>query len=210
MGRCHAHGGTEFSISSCIPSKYINQGKTLESSFHQKSLPYRPNHFSLTTNSGSHELGPRVTKMIHGFPRFLMAFVGNMNIHLGFPMCQPRSSSQGFKRTHQGPRALMLTLLSLAFPRNGIDSSLQLVSLESLWPSSLLLHVLCVDRDPSVPTSGTKPEDTTRFFHFSLPLDFDKTSNESFLLSRIHVSGLFYLMGRPHHSLDLLSRPHPS
>ena len=104
----------------------------------------------------------------------------------------------------------MLTLLSLAFPRNGIDSSLQLVSLESLWPSSLLLHVLCVDRDPSVPMSGTKPEDTTRPFHFSLPLDFDKTSNESFLLSRIHVSGLFYLMGCPRHSLDLLSRPHPS
>ena len=96
VGRCHAHGGTEFSISSCIPSKYINQGKTLESSFHQKSLPYRPNHFSLTTNSRSHGLGPRVTKMIHGFPRFLMAFFGNMNIHLGFPMCQPRSSSQGF------------------------------------------------------------------------------------------------------------------
>ena len=104
----------------------------------------------------------------------------------------------------------MLTLLSLAFPRNGIDSSLQLVSLESLWPFSLLLHVLCVDRDPSVPTSGTKPEDTTRPFHFSLPLDFDKTSNESFLLSRIHVSGLFYLMGCPRHSLDLLSCPHPS
>ena len=104
----------------------------------------------------------------------------------------------------------MLTFLSLAFPRNGIDSSLQLVSLESLWPFSLLLHVLCVDRDPSVPTSGTKLEDTTRPFHFSLPLDFDKTSNKSFLLSRIHVSGLFYLMGRPCHSLDLLSRPHPS
>ena len=115
VGRCHAHGGTKFFIGSCIPSKYINQGKTSGSSFHQKSLPYGPNHFSLTTNSGSHRLGPWVTKMTPGFAGFLMAFAGNLNIHLGFPMYQPRSSSQGFKRTHQGPMALMLTLLGLAF-----------------------------------------------------------------------------------------------
>ena len=84
------------------------------------------------------------------------------------------------------------------------------MSLESLWSSSPLLHVLCVDRDPSIPMLGTKPEDTIRPFHFSLPLDFDRTSNESFLFSRIPVSGLFYLLGRPHPSQDLLSRPCPS
>ena len=38
-------------------------------------------------------------------------FVENLNIHLGFPICQPMSSSQGFKRTHQGPRTLMFILL---------------------------------------------------------------------------------------------------
>ena len=49
------------------------------------------------------------------FAGYLMAFAGDLNIHLGFPMCQPRSYSQGFKRTHQGLRALMFTLLGLAF-----------------------------------------------------------------------------------------------
>ena len=49
------------------------------------------------------------------FARYLMTFVGNLNRHLVFPMCQPRSSSQGFKRTDRGPRALMLTSLGLAF-----------------------------------------------------------------------------------------------
>ena len=49
------------------------------------------------------------------FARYLMTFARNLNICLGFPMCQPRSSSQCFKRTHQGPRALMLTFLGLAF-----------------------------------------------------------------------------------------------
>ena len=94
--RYHAHGGTKFSIGSCIPNKYMNQGKPSGSSFHQKSFPYRPNHFSLTTNLGSHGLGPWVTKII---PRF----AGNLNIHLGFPMCQLRSFSQSFKRSHLGP-----------------------------------------------------------------------------------------------------------
>ena len=140
-----------------------------------------------------------------------MAFAGNLNIHLGFPMCQPRSSSQGFLPKALKERIKVLgpwcwLFLVWPFPRSG---TLQLVSLESLWPSSLLLHVLYVDQDPLVPTLGTKPEDTTRPFHFSLPLDFDRTSNESFLLSRIPVSGLFYLLGRPRHSLDLLSRPLP-
>ena len=77
------------------------------------------------------------------------------------------------------------------FSKNGINSSLQWVSLESLWPSSPLLHVLCPDWDPSVPMLGTRPEDTSCPFHFSLRLDFDRTFNESFLYSRIHVSGLF-------------------
>ena len=64
-----------------------------------------------------------------------MFFCWNLNIHLGFPICQPTSSSQGFKRTHQDPRALMLILFAaypLARPR-----------------SFFLLHVLWPDRDPS-------------------------------------------------------------
>ena len=67
-------GGTEFSIGSCIPSKYINQGKPSGPSFHQKSLPYRPNHFSLTIHSGSHGLGPWVIKIILGFAGFFNDF----------------------------------------------------------------------------------------------------------------------------------------
>ena len=86
VGRCHAHGGTKFSIGLCIPGKYMNQGKLSGSSFHQKSLPYRPNHFSLTIYSRSHGLRPWVTKIIYDFARFLMSFfAGNMNIHHGFP-----------------------------------------------------------------------------------------------------------------------------
>ena len=91
-------GGTEFSIGSCIPSKYINQGKPSGSSFHQKLLPYRPNHFSLTIHSGFHGLGPWVSKIIPNFAGFFNDFfAGNLNIHLGFPIFQPMSSSQGFK-----------------------------------------------------------------------------------------------------------------
>ena len=86
VGRCHAHGGTKFSIGLCIPGKSTNQGKLSGSSFHQKSLPYRPNHFSLTIYSRSHGLRPWVTKIIYDFARFLMSFfAGNMNIHHGFP-----------------------------------------------------------------------------------------------------------------------------
>ena len=86
MGRCHAHGGTEFSIGSCIPSKYMNQGKPLGSSFHQKSLPYQPNNFSLTIYSGSHGLGPWVTKIIPVFAGFLMVFLFEIWTHtLAFP-----------------------------------------------------------------------------------------------------------------------------
>lgn len=84
------------------------------------------------------------------------------------------------------------------------------VSEKALDHLSSLLHVLCPDQDPSVPTLGTKSEDTTCPFHFSLPLDFDKTPNESFLLSRIHVSGLFYLLGCLCPLLSLLSCPLPS
>ena len=74
MGRCHAHGGTEFSIGSCIPSKYMNQRKPSGSSFHQKSLPYQPNYFSLTIHSRSHGLGLWVTKIISSFARFFNGF----------------------------------------------------------------------------------------------------------------------------------------
>ena len=72
--RCHAHGETEFYIDSYIPRKYMNQGKPSGSSFHQKSFPYQPNHFSLTIHSGSHRLGPWVIKIIPSFAGFLIAF----------------------------------------------------------------------------------------------------------------------------------------
>ena len=61
------HMGSKFSISSYIPSKYMNQGKPSGFSFHQKSLPYRPNHFSLIIHLRSHGFEPWVTKIIPGF-----------------------------------------------------------------------------------------------------------------------------------------------
>ena len=75
VGRCQAHEGTKFSIGSYIPSKYVNQEKPSRSSFHQKSLPYRPNHFSLTIHSRSHGFGPWVTKIIPGFAGFFNGFL---------------------------------------------------------------------------------------------------------------------------------------
>jgi len=35
----------------------LTKGKTTSSSFHQKSLPYRPNYFSFTINLRSHGIG---------------------------------------------------------------------------------------------------------------------------------------------------------
>ena len=135
---------------------------------------------------------------------------------LVFPCVSQCPLFKGFKRIRQGPRALMLTLFGLAFffSRNSIDSSFQWVSLECFLPSSILLHVLYPNQDPLVPSSGTKPEDITCPFHFFLPFEFDKTSNESFflfLLSRIHVSDLFpnYLLGCLCPSQDLqIGRAH--
>ena len=49
------------------------------------------------------------------------------------------------------------------------DSTLQLVSMESLWPSFPLLHVLCPNWGPSIPSLGFDPKATTCPFHFSLP-----------------------------------------
>ena len=80
-------GGTKFSIGSCISSKYMNQGKPSRSSFHQKSLPYRPNHFSLTIHSGSHGLGQWVTKIILGFAGFLMAFLLEIWTYISVFLC---------------------------------------------------------------------------------------------------------------------------
>ena len=99
VGRCHAHGGTEFSIGSCIPSKYMNQRKPSGSSFHQKSLPYRPNCSSLTIHSGSHGLGPWVTKIIPGFCWIFNGLYVDLNIHralmlillVAYPPAWPRS-----------------------------------------------------------------------------------------------------------------------
>ena len=39
VGRYHAHRGTEFSISSCIPSKYMNQGKLSDPPFTRNHSP---------------------------------------------------------------------------------------------------------------------------------------------------------------------------
>ena len=108
VGRCHAHGGTEFSIGSCIPSKYTNQGKPSGSSFHQKSFPYWPKYFSLTIHSGSYGLGPLVTKIIPDFAGFFNGFFCWKSKHTPWlSVHQPRSSSQGFKRTDQGSKASM-------------------------------------------------------------------------------------------------------
>ena len=67
-------GELSFSIGSCIPSKYMNQGKPLRSSFHQRSLLYHLNHFSLTIHLVSYRPGSWVTKIILDFAGFLMAF----------------------------------------------------------------------------------------------------------------------------------------
>ena len=45
-------------------------------------------------------------------------------------------------------------LLVRHFPRNGIDPSLQWVNLESFWLSFLLLHILCSNQGPLVPSQG--------------------------------------------------------
>ena len=100
---------------SCTPSKYINQGKTSRSSFSPKItllstkslLPYYQCKIPWAWTMGY--------KDNTWFVGYLMAFAGDQNIHLGFSMCQSRSYSQSFKRTHQGLRALMLTLLGLKF-----------------------------------------------------------------------------------------------
>ena len=67
-------GELSFSIGSCIPSKYMNQGKPLRSSFHQRSRLYHLNHFSLTIHLVSYGPGSWVTKIILDFAGFLMAF----------------------------------------------------------------------------------------------------------------------------------------
>ena len=108
-GKVSCTWGIEFSIGSCIPSKYMNQGKLSGSSFHQKSLPYRLNHFFLTIHSRSHGLGPWVTKIIYGFCWIFNGLCVGLNIH----------------------RALMLILLTaypLAWPR---------FLLHVLWPNQV-------------------------------------------------------------------------
>ena len=108
--RYHAHGGTKFSIGSCIPNKYMNQGKPSGSSFHQKSFPYRPNHFSLTTNLGSHGLGPWVTKII---PRFSGFFNGFCWKSKHTPWLSHVSAKVLFSKLQKDTsRALMLILLA--------------------------------------------------------------------------------------------------
>ena len=127
VGRCHAHGGTEFSIGSYIPSKYMNQGKLSGSSFPQKSLPYWPNHFSLTIHSGSHGLGPWVTKIILSFVGFLIAFCWKSEHTSWFFHVLAKVLFSRFKRTHQGPRVLKLFLLHILWSRS---------LLHVLWPRS--------------------------------------------------------------------------
>ena len=92
----------------------------------------------------------------------------------------------------------MLTLLGLTFSQKLYRFLLAMCKLG--MPLTILPFVACPlpDRDPLFPSSSTEPKDITCPFHFSLPLDFDKISNESlilFLLSRIHLSDFFYLLG---------------
>ena len=91
VGRCHAHGGTEFSIDSCIPSKYTNQGKISRSSFHQKSLPYQPNHFSFNYQLGILWVWTMGYKDDTLFAGYLMTLLGIWTYTLAFPCV-----SQGF------------------------------------------------------------------------------------------------------------------
>ena len=80
-------GELSFSIGSCILSKYMNQGKPSRSSFHQKSLFYRLNHFSLIIHLGSYGSGPWVTKIILGFAGFLMAFLLEIWTYISVFLC---------------------------------------------------------------------------------------------------------------------------
>ena len=57
------------------------KGNPSGSSFHQKSLPYRPNHSSLTIHSGSHGLGPWLTKIIPGFYWIFNGLCVGLNIY---------------------------------------------------------------------------------------------------------------------------------
>ena len=124
-------GELSFFIGSCIPSKYMNQWKPSRSFFHQKSLPYRPNHSSLTIHLGSHGLGPWVTKIIPGLCWiFNGTFVGNLNIHLGFDVDSSCCISSSLTE--------ILATCPLAWSRS---------LLHVLWLGSLL-HVLWPGWDP--------------------------------------------------------------
>ena len=113
---------TKFSIGSCIPSKYMNQGKPSGSSFHQMSLPYRPNDFSLTIHSGSHGLGPWVTKIIPDFAGFFNRFLLEIWTYtLAFPYVS------------QGPL---------------LKASKGHIKILGPWCWFFLLHVLWPNRDP--------------------------------------------------------------
>ena len=139
MGRCHAHGGTEFFIGSCIPSKYMNQGKPLGSSFHQKSLPYQPNNFSLTIYSGSHGLGPWVTKIIPVFAGFLMVFLLEIWTHtLAFPYV-----SQGpLLKASKGHIKILEPWCSSYYISSGLTEILATCPLA--WPSLIPLLLLFI------------------------------------------------------------------
>ena len=83
----------------------------------------------------------------------------------------------------------MLTLLGLTFSQKLYRFLLAMGKLGK--PLTILPFATCPlpDQDPLFPLSSTEPKDITYPFRISLPLDFDKTSNESFilfLLSRIY------------------------
>ena len=131
MEKCHAHGGTEFFIGSCISSKYMNQGKLSGSSFHQKSLPYQPNHFSLTIHSGSHGLRPLVSKIIPDFARFFNDFFLYWK------------SEHTFWLSHMSTKVLFSRLQKDTSRSKGLD--VHLAAYPLAWPRSLL-HVLWLDQ----------------------------------------------------------------
>ena len=73
-GRVMYIGELSFPLVHAFQANIWTKGNLSGSSFHQKSLPYRLNHFSLTIHSRSYGLGPWVTKIIPGFAGFFNDF----------------------------------------------------------------------------------------------------------------------------------------
>ena len=162
--------GTEFSIGSCIPSKYMNQRKPSGSSFHQKSFPYWPNHFSLTIHLESHGLGLWVTKIIPDLARFFNGFLLEIWTYtLTFPYVS------------QGPL---------------LKASKGHIKIRGPWCWFFLLHILWLDWDPSSYCMSSGLTEILFFFlyyyyyyyFFLFPSFWDFEPSWSFLTSWIEPS----------------------